>query len=155
MTDAFMFPRHVNIRLLDILEPFPMGSSSGSGTARQIAHTQRYQSLAGLTAAAVRLRPFLLELQSISKLLMKSPWRPAVSPLPSRRRLREGANLGEALETRETAGPNLGGIDMIRGVLCATLASAALMVGAAQATENIVWWDFLSGGDGVRMKAML
>ena len=44
---------------------------------------------------------------------------------------------------------------MIRKVLYATLASAALMVGAAHATETIVWWDFLSGGDGVRMKAML
>ena len=29
------------------------------------------------------------------------------------------------------------------------------MVGAARAEETIVWWDFLSGGDGVRMKAML
>ena len=44
---------------------------------------------------------------------------------------------------------------MIRRVLYATLASAALMVGAAHATETIVWWDFLSGGDGIRMKAML
>jgi multiple sugar transport system substrate-binding protein len=44
---------------------------------------------------------------------------------------------------------------MIRKFLYATLASAALMVGAAHATETIVWWDFLSGGDGVRMKAML
>ena len=44
---------------------------------------------------------------------------------------------------------------MIRKVLYATLASAALTVGAAHATETIVWWDFLSGGDGVRMKAML
>ncbi len=30
-----------------------------------------------------------------------------------------------------------------------------LAAGAARATETIVWWDFLSGGDGVRMKAML
>jgi ABC-type glycerol-3-phosphate transport system substrate-binding protein len=44
---------------------------------------------------------------------------------------------------------------MIRKILYATLASAALTVGAAHATETIVWWDFLSGGDGVRMKAML
>ena len=44
---------------------------------------------------------------------------------------------------------------MIRKVLCATLASAALTIGAAHAAETIVWWDFLSGGDGVRMKAML
>ena len=44
---------------------------------------------------------------------------------------------------------------MIRKILYATLASAALTIGAAHATETIVWWDFLSGGDGVRMKAML
>jgi multiple sugar transport system substrate-binding protein len=46
-------------------------------------------------------------------------------------------------------------VEMIRKILYATLASAALTVGAAHATETIVWWDFLSGGDGVRMKAML
>ncbi len=31
----------------------------------------------------------------------------------------------------------------------------ALTVGAARAEDTIVWWDFLSGGDGVRMKTML
>ncbi len=44
---------------------------------------------------------------------------------------------------------------MIRKILCAGLASLWLMTTAAYATETIVWWDFLSGGDGVRMKAML
>ena len=44
---------------------------------------------------------------------------------------------------------------MIRKVLYATLATLALTVGAARAEDTIVWWDFLSGGDGVRMKAML
>lgn len=44
---------------------------------------------------------------------------------------------------------------MIRKILCATVAIAALTAGAARAEETIVWWDFLSGGDGVRMKAML
>ena len=44
---------------------------------------------------------------------------------------------------------------MIRKVLYATLATMALTVGAARAEDTIVWWDFLSGGDGVRMKAML
>ena len=44
---------------------------------------------------------------------------------------------------------------MIRKVLFATLASLALTVSAARAEDTIVWWDFLSGGDGVRMKAML
>lgn len=44
---------------------------------------------------------------------------------------------------------------MIRKVLYASLATMALTVGAARAEDTIVWWDFLSGGDGVRMKAML
>jgi multiple sugar transport system substrate-binding protein len=48
---------------------------------------------------------------------------------------------------------------MIRKLLRKTLASAALgvvlMGGAARAEETIVWWDFLSGGDGVRMKSMI
>ena len=44
---------------------------------------------------------------------------------------------------------------MIRKVLYATMATMALSVGAARAEDTIVWWDFLSGGDGVRMKAML
>jgi multiple sugar transport system substrate-binding protein len=44
---------------------------------------------------------------------------------------------------------------MIRKIFYAAIATAALMVGAAHATETIVWWDFLSGGDGVRMKSML
>ena len=49
----------------------------------------------------------------------------------------------------------MGGVEDDPQVLYATLASAALMVGAAHATETIVWWDFLSGGDGIRMKAMI
>ena len=44
---------------------------------------------------------------------------------------------------------------MIRKMLWVTLACASLMGGPARATDTIVWWDFLSGGDGVRMKAML
>ena len=44
---------------------------------------------------------------------------------------------------------------MIRKVMWATLVGGTLLASAAQATETIVWWDFLSGGDGIRMKAML
>jgi len=44
---------------------------------------------------------------------------------------------------------------MIRKLALVGVAAAALVCGAAQATETIVWWDFLSGGDGVRMKSML
>ena len=43
---------------------------------------------------------------------------------------------------------------MIGKLLCAA-AAAALMIGSAQAKDTIVWWDFLSGGDGVRMKALI
>lgn len=35
------------------------------------------------------------------------------------------------------------------------LAAAAMMATAAQAEETVVWWDFLGGGDGVRMKQLI
>lgn len=35
------------------------------------------------------------------------------------------------------------------------LATAAMMATAAQAEETVVWWDFLGGGDGVRMKQLI
>ncbi len=38
-------------------------------------------------------------------------------------------------------------------VTTAMLAASAGM--AAAQTQNVVWWDFLSGGDGVRMKALI
>lgn len=37
----------------------------------------------------------------------------------------------------------------------AMLSTALLSVGAVQAQETVVWWDFLSGGDGVRMKSLI
>lgn len=33
--------------------------------------------------------------------------------------------------------------------------AALLLASAAQAKETVVWWDFLSGGDGVRMKKLI
>ena len=47
---------------------------------------------------------------------------------------------------------------MIRNILRATLLSSALVVtgvAGALAQENVVWWDFLGGGDGVRMKKLI
>jgi len=35
------------------------------------------------------------------------------------------------------------------------LAAGAFMATAAQAQETVVWWDFLGGGDGVRMKQLI
>ncbi len=35
------------------------------------------------------------------------------------------------------------------------MAVGALLATAAQAEETVVWWDFLGGGDGVRMKQMI
>lgn len=40
-------------------------------------------------------------------------------------------------------------------VRCGVLASATLLSSAALAEETVVWWDFLAGGDGVRMKKMI
>jgi len=47
---------------------------------------------------------------------------------------------------------------LIRNIVRAALLSTALLgtaVGGALAQETVVWWDFLSGGDGVRMKTLL
>ena len=46
---------------------------------------------------------------------------------------------------------------MIRNLMKAALLSTALLTaaGSAMAADNIVWWDFLGGGDGVRMKALI
>jgi len=37
----------------------------------------------------------------------------------------------------------------------AILAAGAFLATAANAEETVVWWDFLGGGDGVRMKQMI
>ena len=44
---------------------------------------------------------------------------------------------------------------MIRKLICAAAAFSALAFGVAQAKETVVWWDFLGGGDGVRMKKLI
>ena len=44
---------------------------------------------------------------------------------------------------------------MISRILKAALLSSALFVSSAQAKEVVVWWDFLGGGDGVRMKQLI
>lgn len=43
----------------------------------------------------------------------------------------------------------------IRKIGAAALVGAGLFAGAAQAEETVLWWDFLGGGDGVRMKQMI
>ncbi|CDX24631.1 ABC-type sugar transport system, periplasmic component [Mesorhizobium sp. ORS 3324] len=45
----------------------------------------------------------------------------------------------------------------MRRILKKALAAAALIAftAGAQAKETVVWWDFLSGGDGVRMKSLI
>ncbi|HZY67001.1 MAG TPA: ABC transporter substrate-binding protein, partial [Devosia sp.] len=42
---------------------------------------------------------------------------------------------------------------MRAGLLSTALLGTA--IGGAVAQENVVWWDFLGGGDGVRMKTLL
>ncbi|MBY5346156.1 hypothetical protein [Rhizobium leguminosarum] len=44
----------------------------------------------------------------------------------------------------------------MRNLLKTSIAALAVMIAfPAFAAENVVWWDFLSGGDGVRMKALI
>jgi multiple sugar transport system substrate-binding protein len=42
-----------------------------------------------------------------------------------------------------------------RVIKAAVLATAGVWTAAAQAQETVVWWDFLGGGDGVRMKKLI
>ena len=42
-----------------------------------------------------------------------------------------------------------------RMMIAAVIAAAGLWTAAAQAEETVVWWDFLGGGDGVRMKQLI
>lgn len=44
---------------------------------------------------------------------------------------------------------------MIRKFLATAIAATALFVSSAMAKETVVWWDFLGGGDGVRMKQLI
>jgi len=44
---------------------------------------------------------------------------------------------------------------MYMRTLKAALVSSAMMVSAAQAQQVVEWWDFLGGGDGVRMKSLI
>ena len=44
---------------------------------------------------------------------------------------------------------------MIKRTMMAALLSSALMATGSFAKETVVWWDFLGGGDGVRMKSLI
>ncbi|MFM7336124.1 MAG: extracellular solute-binding protein, partial [Tabrizicola sp.] len=43
----------------------------------------------------------------------------------------------------------------ISGMLKAAIVATIGFAGVARAEETVVWWDFLGGGDGVRMKKMI
>jgi multiple sugar transport system substrate-binding protein len=44
---------------------------------------------------------------------------------------------------------------MFARTLTGALVASTMFVGAAQAQEVVEWWDFLGGGDGVRMKQLI
>src|SRR5258708_10678074 len=92
----------------------------------------------------------------VSNLLIENPWRLALSSLPFRQGFTKAQiSKPSACDAEKPPGHIWEEVEMIRKVLFATLASMALAVSAARAEDTIVWWDFLRGGDGVRMKAML
>ena len=84
----------------------------------------------------------------VSNLLIENPCRLALSSLPFLQGFTKAQPPELLPERGEAAGPYWEEVEMIRKVLFATLASVALSVGAARAEDTIVWWDFLSGGDG-------
>ncbi|MDR7127178.1 extracellular solute-binding protein [Pseudotabrizicola sp. 4114] len=43
----------------------------------------------------------------------------------------------------------------VSGMLKAAVIATVGFAGVAQAQETVVWWDFLAGGDGVRMKKLI
>ncbi len=43
----------------------------------------------------------------------------------------------------------------VNGLMKAALIATVGFAGVARAEETVVWWDFLGGGDGVRMKKMI
>ena len=43
----------------------------------------------------------------------------------------------------------------ILGAAMGAIIAAGVFATAAQAQETVTWWDFLSGGDGVRMKQLI
>ena len=45
----------------------------------------------------------------------------------------------------------------MKNILKAAVTAAALLASAgyAAAQQNVIWWDFLGGGDGVRMKSLI
>jgi multiple sugar transport system substrate-binding protein len=44
---------------------------------------------------------------------------------------------------------------MLKNILKVALLSSTLFASSAYAKETVVWWDFLGGGDGVRMKQLI
>jgi multiple sugar transport system substrate-binding protein len=47
---------------------------------------------------------------------------------------------------------------LVKNILKAAVTTAALLASAGYAAaqaQNVIWWDFLGGGDGVRMKALI
>jgi multiple sugar transport system substrate-binding protein len=43
----------------------------------------------------------------------------------------------------------------VHGMLKAAVMATIGFAGVAHAEETVVWWDFLGGGDGVRMKKLI
>ena len=65
------------------------------------------------------------------------------------------ASIGRSAKKAAAVENTMGGFEVFRKILSTALLTTALYAGAAQAKDTIVWWDFLGGGDGVRMKSMI
>ena len=43
----------------------------------------------------------------------------------------------------------------MKTILASAMLAMLTVGGVAQAKETVIWWDFLGGGDGVRMKKLI
>ena len=102
----------------------------------------RYVSQISLTSALIFLVSVPLALRSEG---------------PVRTRCRHSRAGGAAGRTAQLCGigrSRMGGKMKLK-IFTAALLSSTMLVGAARAEVVVEWWDFLGGGDGVRMKTLL
>ncbi|MBV8459027.1 MAG: hypothetical protein JO122_20730, partial [Acetobacteraceae bacterium] len=57
------------------------------------------------------------------------------------------------MKSRASGFGNVGRREVLKAVAAGL--TMPVLAGAASAAVHVTWWDFLSGGDGIVMKAML
>ena len=100
-------------------------------------------------------QPVVLERRGARETARARTSRAAASPSRSRPNARSSSTrrASGCARTTETRGRKT----LVKNILKAAVCAAALLgtAVAASAQQKVVWWDFLGGGDGVRMKSLI